>query len=88
MAERVGVTIREAEANQSYRGRLADGGDGQVLQTRDDRSSEVVVHDRQRIANDVSRLHGKRPRSVMLGILASRKNRARGRSSSPARDRS
>ena len=25
MAERVGVTIREAEANQSYRGRLADG---------------------------------------------------------------
>ena len=77
MAERVGVTIREAEANQSYRGRLADGGDGQVLQTRDDRSSEVVVHDRQRIANDVSRLHGKEAEIRYVGDIGIAQESAR-----------
>ncbi|WP_323004838.1 zeta toxin family protein [Denitromonas sp.] len=68
-AERAGVTVREALANESYRGRLAEGAAGAVLQARDDRPSEVVVHDRQRIANDVSRLHGKEAEIRYVGDI-------------------
>lgn len=68
-AERAGVIVREAVANESYRGRLAEGGAGAVLQARDDRPSEVVVHDRQRLANDVSRLHGKEAEIRYVGDI-------------------
>lgn len=68
-AERAGVTVRQAKPNESYRGRLADGAAGAVLQARDDRHAEVVVHDRQRIANDVSRLHGKESEIRYVGDI-------------------
>lgn len=77
MAERAGVTVREAEVNQSYRGRLAEGGNGQVLQALEDRPSEVVVHDRQRIANDVSRLHGKEAEIRYVGEIGIAEESAR-----------
>ena len=77
MAERAGVAVREAEVNQSYRGRLAEGGNGQVLQALEDRPSEVVVHDRQRIANDVSRLYGKEAEIRYVGEIGIAEESAR-----------
>jgi len=77
IAERAGVIVRDATANQSYRGWLADGGDGQVLQARDDRSSEVVVHDRLRTANDVAGLHGKEIEIRYMGDIGIAQESAR-----------
>jgi hypothetical protein len=67
-AERAGVVFLEASPNATYRGRLAEGASA-VLQAREDRPGAVVVHDRQRLGNDVSRLHGKEAEIRYVGRI-------------------
>jgi hypothetical protein len=58
LAQKAGVHVEKAQPDTTYTGRIAAEVSGKVIQEREG-SNAVVIHDRQAIANDVSKYAGK-----------------------------
>lgn len=58
LAQKAGVHVERAQPDTTYTGRIAAEVSGKVIQEREG-SNAVVIHDRQAIANDVSKHAGK-----------------------------
>lgn len=86
LAQKAGVHVEKAQPDTTYTGRIAGEASGKVIQEREG-SNAVVIHDRQAIANDVSKHAGKSAEIRYVGDVGLVREAPREAGASLTRDR-